>query len=222
MNEQIFKKNIEYLTGETKQNKIADKLNVSESKISKWFSGNLLPTLEDLLTIAEEYNCSIDWLIGQKKNSRTALSVYEVCKQITDLARGVFTCIEVVKAIEPYTYYDPNKEYEEGEELETQEIEVERPIIYFSNSAALFPHDSSEKYHECYTIANGDSILLSHAQINEFLIKYSKLNTLYEEGLIPGEFFWQIIDDMLNTLDKHPIAYWPQNDPDKNISTPSE
>lgn len=60
MNCQTFKMNIEHLTGETKQNKIADVLHVSPSKLSKWFTGESTPTFSDILDISKRYHCSIE------------------------------------------------------------------------------------------------------------------------------------------------------------------
>ena len=80
MDMDVFKSRILTITGEKKQNKIAAELNVSESKISRWFSGAVLPTLDDLLYISQKYKCSIDWLVGNEVDSKQGLSVYSICK----------------------------------------------------------------------------------------------------------------------------------------------
>lgn len=82
MDMEVFKSRIFTITGEKKQNKIAAELNVSESKISRWFSGAVLPTLDDLLYISQKYKCSIDWLVGNEVASEQGLSVYSICKMI--------------------------------------------------------------------------------------------------------------------------------------------
>ena len=82
---QTFKSNIIKITGETKQNKIADVLGVSEATISRWFSGTAIPTLADLLEISKKFDCSIDWLLGNDSKSASDYSVYDICKLLTNI-----------------------------------------------------------------------------------------------------------------------------------------
>lgn len=113
MDYQTFKKNIEHLTGETKQNKIADVLHVSTSKISKWFTGELLPTLTDILNISEKYHCSIDWLIGNQYEDESELSVYDICKLLVKLDnKHLFISMELKEIIEEVSFWDSeNQDY---------------------------------------------------------------------------------------------------------------
>lgn len=43
---------------------VARKLNTSQSNVSKWMSGQQVPTTDNLLLISKAYNVSIDWLLG--------------------------------------------------------------------------------------------------------------------------------------------------------------
>ena len=217
MNKQIFKEHIEYLTGETKQNKIAGKLHVSESKISKWFSGNLLPTLEDLLTITEKYNCSIDWLIGHEISNKHNMSARDVCEQIVRLDTALYLTIDTIKVVEPYTYLSiiPNEEYaaadwkdNEWEEIH-EEQEIERPIIYFCNSAELidkYMRPDGSSYAE-YTASMRHSKIYEHSEINKFLVKYSKLKNAYIDGIIDNEAFDHMVEFYIGKLSARPITY---------------
>ena len=53
----------ETFKGDT-QDVVARKLNTSQGNVSKWVSGQQVPTTENLLLISEAYGVSIDWLLG--------------------------------------------------------------------------------------------------------------------------------------------------------------
>lgn len=54
----------EIFKGDT-QDVVARKLNTTQGNVSKWISGQQVPTTENLLLISEAYNVSIDWLLGR-------------------------------------------------------------------------------------------------------------------------------------------------------------
>lgn len=54
----------ETFRGDT-QDVVARKLNTTQGNVSKWISGQQIPTTENLLLISEAYNVSIDWLLGR-------------------------------------------------------------------------------------------------------------------------------------------------------------
>lgn len=60
----LFKKRLLEISNGEKQKEIAEKLNISESTLSKILAGTKEPTVTDLLHIAQVYNCSIDYLLG--------------------------------------------------------------------------------------------------------------------------------------------------------------
>lgn len=47
-----------------KQNQVSAEIGISQSKLSKYESGELEPNLEQLGKLAEYYNISIDYLLG--------------------------------------------------------------------------------------------------------------------------------------------------------------
>lgn len=56
----------ETFKGDT-QDVVARKLNTTQGNVSKWISGQQIPTTENLLLISEAYNVSIDWLLGRSE-----------------------------------------------------------------------------------------------------------------------------------------------------------
>lgn len=54
----------ETFKGDT-QDVVARKLNTTQGNVSKWISGQQVPTTENLLLISKAYNVSIDWLLGR-------------------------------------------------------------------------------------------------------------------------------------------------------------
>lgn len=49
------------------QQEVADKLNTSQSNITKYETGALEPNIETIKQLAEIYNVSTDWLFGIEK-----------------------------------------------------------------------------------------------------------------------------------------------------------
>lgn len=97
-----FKSNIIKITGETKQNKIASVLGVSEATISRWFSGTAIPTLADLLEISKKFDCSIDWLLGNDLKSETNYSAHDFCKVLVNIDKSIPFKIEFIEENFPY------------------------------------------------------------------------------------------------------------------------
>lgn len=87
-NREIFFKRLEEISGMTKQVALAERLNISTTKISDWHTGKAVPGLHDLLQIADEFQCSIDYLLGLEDNSPVKIyTARDVCRIITELDR---------------------------------------------------------------------------------------------------------------------------------------
>lgn len=198
MNCQTFKMNIEHLTGETKQNKIADVLHVSPSKLSKWFTGESTPTFSDILDISKRYHCSIDWLVGNEFKQKTS-SVYDVCQLIVELDSMVYMGFHEESEITSYPFYDyANNAF--------QEREVKRN--YISMHIKDLPAEiyrtldkSTENYDSTISVFEESHI------INEFLKKYAKLRKAYQEGYIDEYSFHHMVVVFLDELPKEPLHY---------------
>lgn len=215
MNVKVFKENIEKLTGETKQNKIADALNISASKVSKWFTGELLPTFADILNISEKYRCSIDWLIGNEYKNDYDLSVHDICSFLIKLDDILLMNIELKETLEEISFVDEN-----GRNIVNKKYKETLPTICIHNSASVdniyykISHNIFwiEEYCDNYSYniyRNLGSFLKENQIINNFLTKYIKIKNAFYENLIPPETYDDIINSYLNELPKTPIDYFP-------------
>lgn len=217
MNYQIFKMNIERLTGETKQNKIADILHVSPSKLSKWFTGELLPTFTDILNISKAYQCSIDWLIGNEYKNKRNLSEYDICKLLIELDRKFFLNIELREIEQKITFVDNDNKL-----IADQEYNQTIPVIYFPNSISLehiaITEELYDPYNEMFESTDEDILkyegcenekdiinstsFCTNISINGFLIKYVQLKEAFYKKIIPLNVLDDIIDSYLKYMDK--------------------
>lgn len=224
MNYQIFKMNIEHLTGETKQNKIADILHVSPSKLSKWFTGELLPTFTDILNISKAYQCSIDWLIGNSFSSSQHISNYDICKILVELDSCLFINIGIEEVIENVSFWDNekniyiNKKYKNTIPKiympKTMSInDIENKVYNYQNWA-----EELESHYPVYFTYNG-TILKDNCIINDFLIKYIQIREVYYKNLISENVFKDIVNNYLMQLNKEPIIYSPFNERYSGLDT---
>ncbi|MBD5461435.1 MAG: helix-turn-helix transcriptional regulator [Lachnospiraceae bacterium] len=222
MNVQIFKTNLETLTGETKQNRIADVLNISASKVSKWFAGALLPTISDLLNISKTYHCSIDWLIGNEHENEVNFSEYGICKLLINLDREFLIDIRLEEIEQKITFEVGNRE---SLETNNQKYKQIIPVIYFQNSLALEDILLGEEIYNPYDMvinSNGEVCLenkdsyedeenenrvtttADHTSmsINDFLSKYIQLKEALYKKIIPINIFDDILDSYLKCMSK--------------------
>ncbi|GFI17817.1 hypothetical protein IMSAGC009_02989 [Lachnospiraceae bacterium] len=207
MDYQTFKKNIEHLTGETKQNKIADILHVSTSKISKWFTGELLPTFTDILNISETYHCSIDWLIGNENKDKQKLSMYDICKFLVKLDNEYFINIELRNVVEEISFLDTT---DEPTKL-NQKYKKLLPVIYIHESLSA---EDMEHLYEIYNYHERRSdfkdfeedhrmfstALPDNKWINNFLIKYAQLKEALCKRLLPKHIFDDVVNGYLREI----------------------
>ena len=70
------------------QGGVAVDTEIGQSKISKYENGNLEPNLETLGKLANYYQVSIDWLLGNPHNGKegnlTKAIVLELCKKLAE------------------------------------------------------------------------------------------------------------------------------------------
>ena len=182
-----FKSNIIKLTKTNKQNKIAEILSVSESTICRWFAGTAAPTLADLITISQQYHCSIDWLIGNTVSASDHYSVYDICK--------LFTEIDAQVPFKQHKIADSRK-YVDG--VDFFNFPNENGMIEVTYSSIYFP-DKIDKGFDGYCYAG--------KEINDFLLKYKGLKEARAQHLIDNDIFYDAVRAQLNKLSQEPIKY---------------
>ncbi len=65
------------------QEKIGEKLHMTQGNVSKILSGSQQPTLETILNIAEAYGVSVDWILGRtEKKEITNIESYATAIQV--------------------------------------------------------------------------------------------------------------------------------------------
>ncbi|MDY2946213.1 MAG: helix-turn-helix transcriptional regulator [Lachnospiraceae bacterium] len=108
LNKQIIKDRLkETFNGDT-QDRIAEKINLSQSTVSKLLSGVQVPTTDQLFDISEKYGVSVDWLLGRtnKKTTETSdkLSYAGAVEDILELkGKGA---IDITEAVIPYSEHE--------------------------------------------------------------------------------------------------------------------
>lgn len=108
LNKQIIKDRLkETFNGDT-QDRIAEKINLSQSTVSKLLSGVQVPTTDQLFDISEKYGVSVDWLLGRtnKKTTETSdkLSYAGAVEDILELKEK--GAIDITEAVIPYSEHE--------------------------------------------------------------------------------------------------------------------
>lgn len=79
------------LSAKLSQKEFADSIGLSPMSISSYETGNKTPSIDTAIRIAEQYNCSIDWLCGlrDEKDSKYTLETYsDLIKFIVELSQS--------------------------------------------------------------------------------------------------------------------------------------
>lgn len=111
-NPQIFFKRLMEISGLKTQKEIADKFVLTERKVSSWHGK--IPSIHDLLSIAYEYHCSIDYLLGMDSVETLATKQYsarDVCRILTVLDKQYG--LEMIKEEENLNQDDINDKSDE-------------------------------------------------------------------------------------------------------------
>lgn len=82
-NGKVFVKRLKQVSGEEKGYRLAKKIGVSESTLSKWNTEKNIPQLKDLYSIYNQYHCSIDDLLGL--DGKFDITPANICRTIVDL-----------------------------------------------------------------------------------------------------------------------------------------
>ena len=207
-NYEILVKNIELLM----QNKnmipadLIRETGIAQSQVSKSLSRTQKTqfTFEQIWTIADYFNVSIDFLVGRKSTSSITeqSSNKEICKVLMQLIESdVVTCHDM--EIEEDIYKDiigPN----DGFPCEWKKDINRYRMFYFSNYInpdiegldELTLDDLSQDF-----LINGNYNEKSK-EINDFLAYFFKLYDLYKHNNLEREIFDQAISDRLDKLEK--------------------
>ena len=90
MEDKILNKRIKSLRTENgmNQSEFSEKIGITQSTLSSYENGNVSPSLDVLITIAKEFNVSLDWLFGisqVKNNITTVADIVDFIFRLNDL-----------------------------------------------------------------------------------------------------------------------------------------
>lgn len=207
-NYEILVRNIEMLM----QNKnmipadLIRETGIAQSQVSKALSRTQKTqfTFEQIWTIADYFNVSIDYLVGRKSVTTITeqSSNKEICKFLMQLIESeVVTCSEI--GIEEDMYEEVMGPHS-GYPCEWKKGTNKYQMFYFSN----YINPDIEGLDEFTLDELGQDFLINgnynqkSKEINDFLTYFFKLYDLYKHNNLEREIFDQAISDRLDKLEK--------------------
>lgn len=191
----ILKRNVRILMEQhgTKQEDLADHLNMSQSNVSKALSlkDKKCFTLEQTCNIADYFKVSVDWLVG-KRTAYTAANNREIAEMLVTLIEsGAVSFDEVTKtervipADEPYQRAEP------------YDVEIQYPTLFFSNYWLPDENDiDGSQYADIQAFGNSTN----NYEINEFLRKFIQIYTVFKRGELFEETYGAVVRDYLSRV----------------------
>lgn len=188
----LFLKRVYEVAGTTVNDRLTEMLNLPHGKFSKWKSSGA-PSVQDLLQIADQFNCSVDYLLGLDSNpSGTTPKKYtarDICRLITEIHKQYH--LKIVRSDEKekpnaddYSFYE-DVYGDEGPSPATHYR------VWFSFSPHIYEYESS----------NGEPMRewnFAHLHIAEFLEKYYWLLT--QPNIADSESGKEMLTDILNAV----------------------
>ena len=206
-NYDILVANIEMLMKDKNINKMTlhRDTGIPQPQISKALNSRLKNqfTFDQIITIADYFNVSIDFLLGRKPETESAeqLSNKEICKMFMQLIENkIISYMEVTPTEIHFVEEQQQQPYDSPFARKTGPVTYTG--FYFSKyfqfedwTAEDFSEYSDEYFY------NGN-IIEKNDEINKFLAYYFQLSKLLQNGDMPQEIFDQAIADRLDKLSK--------------------
>lgn len=191
---ETFIENLSKIASGMKQKEISEIMNCSEGTVSKYLNKNKkdFPTVEMLYRLAQHFDVSLDWLVGNSSQQKTVTSPSprEVCKMLLSIYNsnspflfGQYTATE--------SCFMPS--YETGDI--THDIKKNTYIsLYFPK----WREPTNEDEYECaYQLGNESSLA---ACINLFLSRLKKISGMLQEGNLTQEMYDILLNNYLNDV----------------------
>lgn len=160
-------------------------------------------TFDQIITIADYFNVSIDFLLGRKPviESAEQLSNKEICKMFMQLIENkIISYTEVTPTEIHFVEEQQQQPYDSPYARKTGPVTYTG--FYFSKYFQFddwSPEDFSE-YGSEYSYSG--NLIEKNDEINKFLAYYFQLYRLLQNGDMPKEIFDQAIADRLDKLSK--------------------
>lgn len=206
-NSEIFFKRLSEISGLNTQKEIADKFLFSERKVSSWH--NKIPSIHDLLSIAYEYHCSIDYLLGMDSAETLATKQYtarDVCRILTAIDREYDLIFNIT---EEEANYDDKYDPSENDNVVQSRTCVD--LRFYPHSYIINEVQTGYKVPEYADVAGfpKNTAVYNHSgvHINNYLNNYAKVRELDIYPDIKRHLVDALINKVPNTLPIHSPDY---------------
>ena len=192
----ILKRNVRILMEQhgTKQEDLADHLNMSQSNVSKALSlkDKKCFTLEQTCRLSDYFKVSVDYLVG-KRTAYSAANNREIAEMLVTLIESGAVSFSEVSMTEHV--YNPQNE---GYTHEEEDIDRVYPSLYFRDYWTPKPFDEDgSQFFELQVFGNATN----NYAINEFLRKFIQIYTVYKRGELFEETYKAVVQDYLSRVE---------------------
>lgn len=188
------------------QQELAEVLDMSQPNISKALSISDTKsfTLDQVVGIANHFNVSIDWLLGNETKSIQNLSLRAI---------GEFL-VKLIELDEITTFSHPVTEtiyelefdaYGTGRRCSNKEKKIVYNAFYFPSYWSIpddLPYDEACGLFSEMTQCGNDTI---HLQTNKFINAFLQIHKMYKQNSLEEETYKTIVKDLLNHLSDEQI-----------------
>lgn len=195
---ETFIENLSKITSGMKQKDIAKIMGCTEGTMSKYLNQSKtdFPTVEMLYNLAQHFNVSIDWLVGNSQDPRAKekLSPREICKMLLSIYNsymhfsfGQYTVTEDCYVSREYNgefYGDTNHSTKNNTYI----------AMYFSEWAEFDNEDDLWMY------AQTGNDMPSNACINKFLSRLKEITGMLKRGNLNQEMYDRLLESYLNDV----------------------
>jgi len=204
LNKDILIQNIKQLmvNNNITQQQLAEILDMSQPNVSKALNqqdGKCF-TLAQVYALAQKYNVSIDWLVGNtvaKPPARGPRAIAAFLAECIANKCAKTTTVSVEEEVfeEDYDPSLPFLSYHRTQQTITY------PVLYFPNYWSVEESSTTQlEYTELFQEATQCGNETVNVQINKFINHFLEINTLYEKGEMSEEVYNMVVEDFLKRI----------------------
>lgn len=202
LNIETMNQNIENLMHQTNttQAKLAEAIGMSQSNVSRALSNKEGQrfTIEQVFKIAQHFDVSIDFLLGNEKPTARIYSPRNIAKFLSDcISNGYANVIE--SPIEEEVFEVKYSNYDYPKTLHEKRI-IKYPAIYFPNYWDVWDSLDEDDLHERLSEADQIGNETRNIPINDFIKKFLQIHNVYKKGELAEETYNLVVGDYLSRL----------------------
>ena len=193
---EIFIKRLSEITSGMKQKEIAKIMGCTEGTISKYLNPNKkdFPTAEMLYNLAQHFNISIDWLVGNSSTPKYSekFSTRDICKILLNIYNNPRTNLligNISVTEECYTLI-------EGYGVDHVKNKNTYPALYFSEWSRIDNLDEND----FAVIQQIGSDIPQMKCINTFLSRLKEISDMKTRGNLNQEMYDRLLESYLNDI----------------------